>query len=184
MEQGHRAGQIFAMIGLAFAARRDGRLDLAETHLRDVVRRTPRTLAEQAPPPHLPMVMAELGFVAEQRGDAEGAIASHLAALDLAEQFDTARELTIAVDGLAGALALTGNHDSAARLLGSAAAARSASGQPAASAERADIDRITRAVRAALGEDRFAGERARGALLTRAEVRSILVDVDRGPAQP
>lgn len=50
VEQGHRAGQIFAMIGLAFAARRDGRLDLAETHLRDVVRRTPRTLAEQSPP--------------------------------------------------------------------------------------------------------------------------------------
>jgi hypothetical protein len=43
------------------------------------------------------MVMAELGFVAEQRGDAAGAVASHLEVLDLAARFTTARDFTIAL---------------------------------------------------------------------------------------
>ncbi|MFD1531283.1 BTAD domain-containing putative transcriptional regulator [Pseudonocardia aurantiaca] len=175
VEQGHRGGQIFALIGLAFVARRDGRLDLAETHLRDVLSRTPRADAEQTPPPHLPMIMTELGFVAEQRGDAVGAVTAHLEALDLMARFSDARDLTIAVDGLAGALALTGHHERAARLLGSADAARTASGQHAAPTERADIERITALVRAALGVDRFAAEHALGAQTTRDEVRSLVV---------
>jgi hypothetical protein len=120
------------------------------------------------------MIMTELGFVAEQRGDAPGAVASHLAALDLAARLTTASDVTIAVAGLAGAMALTGHHDRAARLLGSADATRSAKGQSAAPAERADIDRITALVRAALGEGRFAAEHARGARLTPDGVRSLV----------
>jgi len=51
---------------------------------------------------------------------------------------------------------------------------RAASGQSAAAAERADIDRITTLVRAALGEHRFAAEHARGARLTRDDVRALI----------
>jgi hypothetical protein len=110
------------------------------------------------------------------------AAASHLAALDLTARFTTASDVTIAVAGLAGAMALTGHHDRAARLLGSAAATRSAKGQSAAPAERADIDRITALVRAALGEGRFAAEHARGARLTPDGVRSLVAvsDCPRG----
>jgi predicted ATPase/DNA-binding SARP family transcriptional activator len=172
--QGHRPGQIFAMLGLAFIARREGRLDLAEKHLLGLLSLTPREDAEQTPPPHLPMVMAELGFVAEQRGDAAGAIASHLELLDLTARFTTARDFTVAVDGLAGAMAVAGHHDRAARLLGSADAMRGASGRSAMPVERADIDRITTLVRAALGEQRFAAEHARGARLTRDDVRALV----------
>jgi predicted ATPase/DNA-binding SARP family transcriptional activator len=174
VEQGHRTAQIFAMLGLAFAARRDGRLDLAETHLHGLLSLTPREDAEQTPPPHLPMVMAELGFLAEQRGDAAGAVASHLEVLDLTARFTTARDFTIAVDGLAGAMAVAGHHDRAARLLGSADAMRGASGQAAAPTERADIDRITTLVRTVLGEHRFAAEQAHGAGLTRDDVRALV----------
>jgi predicted ATPase len=175
VEQGHQAGQIFAMIGIAFAARKDGRLDVAEAHLRDVLSRTPRQDAEEAPPPHRPMILTELGFVAEQRGDAAAAIALHLEALDLASGFDSAREMTIALDGLAGALSLDGRHDQAARLLGAAAAARESSSLPPAPAERADIDRITARVREALGETRFAAECRHGGTLKPGEARSLLV---------
>lgn len=121
------------------------------------------------------MVKAELGFVAEQRGDAAGAVASHLEVLDLTARFTTARDFTIAVDGLAGAMAVAGHHDRAARLLGTADAMRGAKGQSAAPAERADIHRITTLVRAAaLGEQRFAAEHARGARLSGDDVRALV----------
>jgi predicted ATPase/DNA-binding SARP family transcriptional activator len=178
VEQNHQAGQTFARLGLAFAARRDGHLDLAETHLRDVLHRTPYTSGEQAPPPYLPMILTELGFVAEQRGDAETALARHLESLDLAARFDTARGMTIALDGLAGALALAGRHGHAGRLLGAAAAIRASSSLPTPPAERGDIDRITASVRQSLGEDRFAAESKRGGALTPEEVRALTAGLD------
>ncbi len=169
VEQGHRAGQIFAMIGLASAARRGGRLDIAETHLRDLLGLTTRPDSTDAPPPHLPLILVELGFLAEQQGDVAESASSHLTALGLAARISGARDMTSAVDGLAGALALAGHHDRAARLLGSADAVRAASGLPAAPAERADTDRITALARAALGAERFAAEHAVGTRLTRNE---------------
>ncbi|WP_285707663.1 BTAD domain-containing putative transcriptional regulator [Microtetraspora sp. NBRC 16547] len=178
VEQHHQAGQIFATMGLAFAARRNGRLDLAETHLRDVLDRTPRLDAGQAVPPYLPLVLTELGFAAEQRGDAATAFELHLEALDLAAGFDTSRDMTTVLDGLAGALSLAGRHDRAARILGAAAAIRASGSLSPAPAERVDIDRITERVRTALGEKGFAAETGRGAALTPAEVRSLLAAPD------
>ncbi|MEV0973501.1 BTAD domain-containing putative transcriptional regulator [Microtetraspora glauca] len=175
VEQHHQAGQIFAKMGLAFAARRYGRLDLAETHLRDVLDHTPHREPGQAAPPHLPLVLIELGFVAEQRGDAATAFDLHREAFHLAAGFDTARDMTIVLDGLAGALSLAGHHDRAARILGAAAAARASGSLSPAPAERVDIDRITDRVRTALGEERFAAEAGHGATLTPDEVRSLMV---------
>ncbi|MFF5243281.1 BTAD domain-containing putative transcriptional regulator [Streptosporangium sp. NPDC000095] len=173
LEQGHRAGQTFARMGLAFAARRDGRLDVAETHLRDVLDHTPPDSGE--PPPYLPMIMTELGFVAEGRGDAAAALDMHLVALDLMARFDGTREMTVAVYGLAGALAVAGLHDRAARLLGAGAAALASGPMPLTSVESGDVDRITARVRDALGEERFAAERERGTALTPEQIRSLAV---------
>ncbi|MGI8329191.1 BTAD domain-containing putative transcriptional regulator [Actinomadura scrupuli] len=180
VEQGHQGGQIFAAIGLAFAGRRDGHLDLAEGHLRRVLDRTPG----QDAPPYLPMVLVELGFIAELRGDAPAATALHLEALEVTARFDTSRPMAIALDGLAGALAVAGRHDHAARLLGAAAAARGSSSVPPSPAERGDIDRITGRVREALGEDRFAAESERGAALGLDEIRSLAAMPDTAGAGP
>ncbi|WP_405152204.1 winged helix-turn-helix domain-containing protein [Sphaerisporangium sp. NBC_01403] len=173
VEQGHQDGQIFAMMGLSFAARRDGDLDLAETHLRDVLGRTSGKHAEEAPPPHLPSILTELGFVAEQRGDAAEALALHLESLGHVAKFGTDWGMPIALDGLAGALSLAGDHDRAARLLGAAASARASSSVSAAPAERGDIERVTARVRLALGDDRFAAEFDRGGALTPTEVKAL-----------
>ncbi|MGJ6967740.1 BTAD domain-containing putative transcriptional regulator [Streptosporangium sp. G11] len=176
VEQGHQAGQTFARMGLAFAARRDGRLDVAETHLRDVLDRTPPDAEE--PPPYLPMIVTELGFVAEQRGDAATALTLHLSALDLAARLDGTREMTVAVYGLAGALAVAGHHDRAARILGAGAVALASSPVPLTPVEGVDVDRITARVREALGEKRFAAESGRGAALTPEQIRSLAVIPD------
>ncbi|WP_326828489.1 hypothetical protein OIE13_19420 [Streptosporangium sp. NBC_01810] len=176
VEQGHQAGQTFARMGLAFAARRDGRLDIAETHLRDVLDRTPRDAEE--PPPYLPMIVTELGFVAEQRGDAAAALALHLRALDLIARFDGTREMTVAVYGLAGALTVAGHHDRAARLLGAGAVALASSSVPLTPLESGDIGRITARIRDALGEERFATESERGTALTPEQIRSLAVISD------
>ncbi|WP_432988714.1 BTAD domain-containing putative transcriptional regulator [Dactylosporangium sp. CA-233914] len=170
VEQGHQEAQIFARIGLAFAARRDGRLDLAETHLRDMLSLAPR---QEAQPPYLPLVLTEFGFLAEQRGDAATALASHLESLDLAAGFDTSRDMPITVEGLAGALALAGHHHRAARLLGAAAATRGSSSRPPGPSERGDIDRITTRVCQALGEPRFTTEFQLGGGLTSEELRAL-----------
>jgi hypothetical protein len=75
---------ILAVLGLGVAARRDGKLDTAETHLRqlqDLARR-----AGTARAPYLVVVFVELGFAAEQRGDPAAAYTLHLDAITVARQ--------------------------------------------------------------------------------------------------
>ncbi|MFC7646494.1 tetratricopeptide repeat protein [Streptosporangium lutulentum] len=150
-------------------------LDLAETHLRNLLEQAPWQDTGEVPPPHLPMIMTELGLVTERRGDVEAALALHLRAVDLATRFDSAREMTGALEGLAGVLVLTGDPARAALLLGAAAAARVSSGLPLTPAERGDIDRIAASARDALGEKGFAVEFEHGGGLTIEGVRSVVV---------
>ncbi|MFB9183629.1 BTAD domain-containing putative transcriptional regulator [Dactylosporangium sucinum] len=170
VEQGHQEAQIFARMGLAFAARRHGCLDLAETHLRSILSLAPR---QEAQPPYLPLILTEFGFLAEQRGDATTALASHLESLDLAAGFGTSRDMPITVEGLAGALALAGHHHRAAQFLGAADAVRALNSRTPGPSERADIDRITTRVCQALGQPRFATEFQRGGGLTSEELRTL-----------
>ncbi|MER6825133.1 BTAD domain-containing putative transcriptional regulator [Streptosporangium sp. NPDC000563] len=175
-EQSHQGGQIFAETVLAYASRREGRLDAAETHLRTVLRWTPRQ--EEGVTDnlvHLPMILVELGFVFEERGDAATARTMHLESLTIARELDAVRDVMRALEGLAGALSLAGDHDRAARLLGAAASARLSTAMPTAPAERGDIDRITARTRAALGEDGFASRFERGGGLTLDEAGSLAV---------
>ncbi|MFD9408949.1 BTAD domain-containing putative transcriptional regulator [Streptomyces sp. NPDC059989] len=157
-EQSHKRGEQFAETGLALVARREGRLDDAEGHLNkwlDWLRAVYGDLGTA-------LVMAELGFIAEQRGDAETALERHLAGYAAARETGDPRALALALEGLAGTHALAGRHALAARLLGGAAEARASVGRPLAKAESGDVERIAAAARSALGGTRYAVEFAAG----------------------
>lgn len=163
-EQGYKYGEIHSGMGLALGARRSGDLDRAEAYLLHI-RDGYAELSSQAGD-HL--LLAELGFVAELRGDARGAASHHLAGLEIARALAEPRALALSLEGLAGAAALPGHATAAtgaAVLLGAAAAARRRAGAPLPPAERADVDRITVAARAALGADAFSEAYASGARL-------------------
>lgn len=172
-EQIYEPGAGVAEIGLGLVARREGKLDIAETHLRNVLEWDRRFDAEPGrppeplhPAPHA-LILAELGFIAEHRGDADAALALHLDGLALARSVGDPRAVALAMEGLAGAKAVAGHHGHAALLLGAATAARASTGAPLPPAERGDVDRITRRARAALGEDAFAAQFERGTGLPR-----------------
>ncbi len=156
-------GETFAEIGLGLVARREGRLDAAEAHLRSVLERS--RSADTVPGVGVTLSLAELGFVAEQRGDAAAAQTLHLDGFAASRKLGDPRAMALALEGLAGARALAGHHVQAARLLGMADAARRSAGAPLPPAEHGDVDRITATVRTALGEEAFASELAVGAKL-------------------
>ncbi|MFF7257015.1 AfsR/SARP family transcriptional regulator [Streptomyces microflavus] len=163
-EQGYKYGEIHSGMGLALGARRSGDLDRAEAyllHIRDGYAEVSSQAGDH-------LLLAELGFVAELRGDARGAACHHLAGLEIARALAEPRALALSLEGLAGAAALPGRATAAtgaAVLLGAAAAARRRAGAPLPPAERADVDRITVAARAALGADAFSEAYASGARL-------------------
>ncbi|MFB7355732.1 BTAD domain-containing putative transcriptional regulator [Streptomyces gardneri] len=141
----YQRGEEFAEVGLALVARRQGRLDDAESHLRawlDWCRRWEGDLG-------VAFILAELGFIAEQRGYPDAALTLHQEGLEHARRAGDRRALARAFEGLAGAHALAGDHEEAARLLRTAEAERRAVGIPLPPAERGDVDRITTAVRRA-----------------------------------
>ncbi|MEU9861808.1 BTAD domain-containing putative transcriptional regulator [Streptomyces sp. NPDC047971] len=137
-EHGYKFGEVYAEMGLALGARRAGRLDEAERLLLGI-RDWYREVSSEAGN-HL--VLVELGFVAELRGDAETARAWHLQALTAARATGDPRARALALEGLAGAEAAAGRGDRAGRLLETAAALRERAGAPLPPAERADVLRI------------------------------------------
>ncbi|MFD3513751.1 BTAD domain-containing putative transcriptional regulator [Streptomyces sp. NPDC058657] len=158
-DQNFRDGEVSAEIGLALGARRSGDLDAAAGHLRPLLAWFRRLDFG----PGLTLVLAELGFVAEQRGDALAALAHHREGLELARGLGDPRARALALEGLAGVRSLQGGHREAARLLGAATAARESVGAPLPPEERGDVDRIAARVRAVLGEAPFEATFAAGA---------------------
>lgn len=155
----YQRGEEYAETGLGLVARRQGRLDDAETHLRAWLDWCRRWESDHG----VAFILAELGFVAEQRGDAGTARTLHREGLEHARRTGDPRALARALEGLAGAEALAGRLTQAARLLGAAAAARDTVRTPLPPAERGDVDRITAAVRAALTPQAYDVARSRGA---------------------
>ncbi len=158
-EHGYSAGEVHAEIGLALGARRQGDFDVAEQLL-------DKTLAwhrETAFGPGPALLLAELGFLAEQRGDATEALARHRQGLVVARESQDPRAVALAQEGLAGAHALAGRPERAARLLASARRARERAGAPLPDAERDDVDRITAQILVARRTERsFAKPSAKG----------------------
>ncbi|MFI0448974.1 BTAD domain-containing putative transcriptional regulator [Actinomadura sp. 6N118] len=170
VEHSSRSSREFAEIGLGLVARRQGRLDDAETHLRSPLAWLERVGGQAG----TAFIAAELGFVAEQRGDAERALSLHLDGYDDAAATNDPRAVALALEGLAGARALAGRPESAASLLGTAAATRESVGAPLPDAERGDVDRITASVRQALGDEAFAAAFAEGQARTPDEQRAAI----------
>ncbi|MEV0698704.1 BTAD domain-containing putative transcriptional regulator [Saccharopolyspora sp. NPDC050389] len=170
-DHGHGPGRLFATIVLAFTARRDGRPDDAERHLRELLALN----ADGAETPlFLPMLQVELGYILEQRGEATAAMAEHLRAFDGAQRIDAPRDAAFALAGSAAAAATLAEHDIAARLLGAAQALRTATGMPLLPAERPDVDRATDIARSALGDAAFTAAHEAGQVLTADEARALI----------
>ncbi|MEV5325537.1 hypothetical protein AB0K67_15430 [Nonomuraea sp. NPDC052634] len=174
--QSNRPAEEFAEVGLALSARRQGRLDEAERRLRAWL----GWVDDVAGDPGAALILAELGFVAEQRGAAAKALDLQLRGLAMARKVGDPRAVALALEGLAGARALGGRHGEAARLLGRAAALRESVGAPLPAGERGDVDRIAAAVRAALGEEEYAGECAAGAVTPLEEALASVLPEDAG----
>jgi hypothetical protein len=152
------AAIVFAELSLAIGARHEGRLDVAVTHLEHLLELARR---DARPALYLPMVLSELGYAAQQRGDRAAGLARHVEAVEAAEAMAAPRDAVGALEGVASACADPGD---AARLLGAAAAARSAADFAASPAEREVVENVTARLVAALGEDAFrAAYRAGGA---------------------
>ncbi|REE95844.1 BTAD domain-containing putative transcriptional regulator [Thermomonospora umbrina] len=167
-EQGNHMAMTLAEICLGYTARREGRLDDAEKHLDALLRAVPKD-PDAEPPMHLTLLQVGLGHVAEQRGDAATALAFHRDALGVAVRYEGPRDQVGALEGLAGALSLAGDHAVAARLLGAADAVRGSLGLAPGPAEREDLDRITARIRTGLSEDDLTAELRRGATLSPAD---------------
>ncbi|GAB3716487.1 BTAD domain-containing putative transcriptional regulator [Nocardiopsis oceani] len=150
-ERAHGAGAAFAENGLALADRRNGRLDAAEERMQRLVEWNERS----GYLPGVALGKAELGFVAELRGDADAARRLHTEGLAAARATRDPRAVALALEGSAGVAVLDGDAGAAARLLGAAAAARESVGAPLPGAERGDVDRISAATAAVLGEQAF-----------------------------
>jgi predicted ATPase/DNA-binding SARP family transcriptional activator len=158
VEHSFKPGEVYAETGLALGARRQGLFDEAEQRLLSILD-WHRGVASEA---GSTLVLAELGFIAEQRGDAVRAKRLQLDGLAIARHSEDPRAIALGLEGLAGAEAAAGEYHRAARLLGAAAAARKSVGAPLAKGERGDVDRITGVLVAALGENAFSAEVALG----------------------
>ncbi|MGW1676191.1 BTAD domain-containing putative transcriptional regulator [Saccharopolyspora sp. NPDC002376] len=147
-ERGFTPAEMYAETGLALGARREGRFTEAEKHLRRVLEWHRQVEFE----PGNTLILAELGFLAEQRGDVDEAREHHLAAYRIAHRVADPRAIALTLEGLAGA---STTPEQAARLLGAAAAARASAGAPLPPAECDDVDRITTEVRKQLSTNDF-----------------------------
>ena len=171
-EQSYQPGQVFAELGLGQTARQEGKLDVAETHIRNVLRASQRIGSD--PDVARTISWSELGFIAEQRGDPDAARSWHIRCLTAARQLGDPQAVAQALTGLAGARALGGQPDRAARLLGAADAASRPPGTGGPVGAGADLTRIAALTRQALGDAAFAAEYARGRRLRPQQVSSLL----------
>ena len=159
LELGADTEKAIALAGLALVAQRRG--DVPHARLwREQATALARSRLDRHPMGFV--LLAWLGTVAEQQGDLDGATAMFNGVLDQGRAHRSAGLFALGLDGLAGVACARGDAELAATLLGSAAAARRAVAVPLSPRERADIDRITRSARRALGEDAFARAFTRG----------------------
>ncbi|WP_460405939.1 BTAD domain-containing putative transcriptional regulator, partial [Actinophytocola sediminis] len=143
VEHGDQAGQEFAEVGLALTARRQGRFAEAEALLAPWLAWNRRFEADNG----TALILAELGFAAEQRADAEAALDLHTQGLAAANRTGDPRAVALAIEGLAGAH--THQPERARDLLAAATRLRAATGAPLPPAERGDVARVLAALRRA-----------------------------------
>ncbi|MEU5876781.1 BTAD domain-containing putative transcriptional regulator [Spirillospora sp. NPDC047279] len=138
VRQGYAMGEEFADLGLALSYRRQGRFDEAEPLLHRWLEWNRGIDSEVAQA----LILAELGFIAELRGDAGEARGHHEQSLKCAVNAGDPRSMALAHEGLAGAHSLAGDLTAASRHLAEATALRESVGAPLPVAERGDVDRV------------------------------------------
>ncbi|MEV8376579.1 BTAD domain-containing putative transcriptional regulator [Kribbella sp. NPDC056861] len=151
-EQGHRSTQALAELVLGFAARRSGDLESAESQLQATIETARK---QDEPVLYLSIVLDELGYALELRGDLAQARPLHAEAYRISREYESRRGMCWSLEGLAASV---DDKAVAARLLGVAAAVRAEEGYAVSAAEQVDIDRAAGAARAALGGDEFAAQ--------------------------
>ncbi|MEU0399792.1 BTAD domain-containing putative transcriptional regulator [Streptomyces sp. NPDC006197] len=161
VEVGFRAGEINAVLGLGLGARREGLVDEAEAHMREVLDWHRAVGLDSANA----LILAELGFSALARGDAAGALRLQEEGYGTALTSGDPRAVALALEGLASAHAGAGRAKGAALLLGTASALRSSTGAPLPPAERSDVDATETTARTALGPEAFTETFAHGTTL-------------------
>ncbi|WP_204008288.1 BTAD domain-containing putative transcriptional regulator [Virgisporangium aurantiacum] len=171
-EQGNRAGEVFATISVAFAARRDGDEEAAAAHLDWLLATAREQTTAGASPPYLPMVLVERGLLLSGQGAAARALAAHREAFELSRAQGSPRGTAWALAGMAAAVLVTERSDLAAELLGTADAVWRGTGQPMSDSDRAELARTTEAVRA--GSPTFDALFAAGAARTPSEAVALV----------
>ncbi|MGW1345314.1 BTAD domain-containing putative transcriptional regulator [Kribbella sp. NPDC002412] len=159
-EQDQRSTQALAEIVLAYAARRSGALDEAESRLRALVDAARR---QKDPVLYLSMVLTELAYVVELRGEPLAALELHLEAFRISEEYESVRGMCWSLEGIAACLP---DKRVAAQLLGAADATRAAEGFLVTPAESGDHDRAESAARAVLGDGDYELAHAAGTTLS------------------
>jgi hypothetical protein len=143
-----------SLMGRSAIARRRGQYELAE-HLLAKGWAMPRSKSQ----PHMrTLLLVARGYLADQVGDAERAFELQSEALRTAVGLGAPRNIAYALEGCAGALALSDEVDQvvlAARLLGLAERLRRETGGPMPTGERYDVDRAEGRLRRVLGDDSF-----------------------------
>jgi len=172
-EQSYRPGQVFAELGLAQTARKDGKLDCAEAHLRNVLRASRRTGSE--PDVARIAALSELGFIDELRGEPARARSYHLRSLAAATKLGDPQAVAQALTGLAGVQAHGGQAGRAAQLLGAAETASRSARASLPPGDSPDAQRITNEARQALGKAAFDYEFEKGRRLRPEEAAALPV---------
>ncbi|MCD2467027.1 NB-ARC domain-containing protein [Streptomyces sp. MBT42] len=162
VEVGFRAGEINAVLGLGLGARREGLVEEAEAHMREVLDWHRAVGLDSANA----LILAELGFSALARGDAAGALGLQEEGYGTALSSGDPRAVALALEGLASAHGGAGRAKGAALLLGAASALRASTGAPLPPAERADVDAAEAAARTVLGPEVFTETFAHGTTLS------------------
>lgn len=177
-EQSDHLGERYAEIGLALSARRQGELDMAEERLWRLRERGPGGSPDHSDA----LVLGELGFIAELRGDPAESTRLHLEGYRVAHRLGDPRAVALALEGLAGARVVAGHFEGAAQFLAAAEAARKSVKAPLPDAERADVDRIEAAVRDRLDLRSLSEVWRQGARLSPQECVRLILGIDDSPA--
>jgi hypothetical protein len=150
----------------------EGKLDLAEAHLRNVLQAS-RRIGSDSDVARV-VSLSELGFIAEQRGELAIARSRHLQSLASATKLGDPQAVAQALTGLAGVWAFGGQPDRAAQLLGAADMACPPGGASMGPDSGPDAGRITTVTRQALGEAAFDAGFQHGRRLSPKQAASLL----------
>jgi predicted ATPase/DNA-binding SARP family transcriptional activator len=160
----------FARAGLGLVAQRRGDAERARQQREQALALLRRRSGRH---PLGAFLLHRLGMVAQQQGDLEHAAAMNREVVEQARTHGAPLLLAVALEGLAGIGDAAGDPELAAVLLGVAATVRRAAGMPLPPGQRGEVDRLARAARQALGEERFATAFADGEAVSMEEAVAV-----------